>query len=96
MKSIKHRGAFVTIPFVEFRGVYQLNYTFDTVPPMDAAQGPACDCCRQPQRAAFDVMQMGFWDDSYQTYFICPSCKTASVYKYKLSRIEPVKERKAR
>jgi len=94
--SKKPRNLFLTITDGKLKGVYEIDETIEHAPSNNIEGGNTCKCCQAAMKAAFDVMQLGFWDDSYSTYFCCPSCRKASVFKYTLSRIEAVKVRKQR
>ena len=87
----KLRGKFVTI---DGRGTYQLKEEIDGVPQVIGGKHPACPCCRKPMEPAFDVHQLGFWEDSFKTLLVCERCYVAVVYVYLLSRIEPRRGKK--
>lgn len=69
-----------------FRVIEELHHE----PPEATSFLTECPSCKQRMIPVFDTQQMGFWQDSYKTYFACRDCRTAIVYVYELSRIEPV------
>lgn len=91
-----HRGKFVTIPEGEYHGVYELMRTLHQVAPPERGEVEKCSCCAEPMIPIFDVVQQGFWIDHFKTYFACIPCKKAELFEYELSRIEPVKTKKAK
>lgn len=74
--------------------VLQLKMTIEDKPPVDHHKGPACPCCEKPMGIAFDIQQMGFWDDEFWTYFACLDCGVAVAYEYRLSHVEPPKRKR--
>jgi hypothetical protein len=97
MNSIKkHTRKFVVIPDGNYHGVYELTRTLKQVAPPEHGEVKKCQCCAGPMKPALDVIQQGFWDDSFNTYFVCLPCKKAELFTYTLSRIEPKFEKKVR
>lgn len=89
------KSKFVTVPGKEIHGVFELQKQRFAVPPN--GKPILCDCCGNPMTAVFDVQQLGFWEDHYDTYFVCVDCGKCTLYTYDLSCIsipERAKRRK--
>lgn len=93
---IKHTNKLIAYRVNGQMTVFQLKGTIESVPPVDHHKGPPCLCCQSPMVMAFDVQQMGFWEDAFKTYFACHDCGVAVAYDYRLSHIEPVKQQKSK
>lgn len=95
-KSGKKVTKFVTIIHPNFPGLYELAATLEQVPNPNELSNLNCPCCQQRMTPVFDVQQMGFWNDHYQTYFACRPCLKVVVFEYDLSRIETTTKRRAK
>lgn len=49
-------------------------------------KGIKCPQCGRCARAALDLIQWGFWDDHYTTYFVCRECAVAYQFDYDVRR----------
>lgn len=65
----------------EYEAIYEL-VVVDKVKTTD--KGIQCPCCQSEAYPIADVIQWGFWEDTYQTYFLCQSCLKAYLYAYVL------------
>jgi hypothetical protein len=97
---IKKKSAiFVTLPDGKLKGLYELCEIRERRPSNDNEGGNLCKCCGGHLAAVFDVMQLGFWDNTYVTYFVCKPCMKSVKYEYSLSCFEsgrkPSKQAKA-
>lgn len=95
-RSGKKVAKFVTIPNSPFPGLYELKETRQQVPNPGELSNLNCPCCNEQMLPCFDVQQMGFWVDHYQTWFVCKPCQAIVLFEYELSRIEIKQERKSR
>lgn len=62
------------------QGVYELETI--SSPKVDKKERVLCPCCNKPLKPVYDVIQWGFWQDTYKTYFLCKPCIKAWVYSY--------------
>lgn len=85
----KHTGKFVTLTGGIAPGTYELKATYNQVATPEPGEVFKCPCCAEPMRAVFDVQQLGFWQDDYQTFFACAPCKSVVLFTYSFSHIEP-------
>lgn len=87
-KSGKKVTKFVTIPNADFPGLYELQEDKFQIPNPGDLTNLNCPCCNQRMKPVFDVQQMGFWQDHFETYFACKPCLKVQRFVYDLSRIE--------
>lgn len=84
---------FVTIPNSNYPGLYELQEERFEIPDPNSPTALKCPCCHEALTPVFDIQQLGFWQDHYQTWFVCKPCFKAVKFTYDLSRIEPVGKR---
>jgi hypothetical protein len=87
-RSDKKVAKFATIPHGDFPGLYEVQETRYEIPNPNALSNLDCKCCGKRMQPVFDVQQMGFWQDKFNTYFACKTCLKVTVFEYTLSRIE--------
>lgn len=92
-RSGKKVTKFVTMPNSDFPGVYELQEDKFQIPNPGELTNLNCDCCHKRMKPAFDVQQMGFWQDHFETYFACRDCLKVVRFVYDLSRIEETTRR---
>jgi len=95
-KSGKKVTKFVTIPNSDFPGLYELKAVKEQIPNPGKLTNLNCPCCDKRMVPVFDVQQQGFWQDHYQTWFVCKPCMAVVLFEYDLSRVEVNRERKSR
>lgn len=65
----------------EFEGVYELKKLVELPVIKDVI---VCPCCKEAITPVMDVIQWGFWQDEYTSYFVCRPCQRAYTYSYTL------------
>lgn len=63
----------------EFEGVYDLTTLKELWIVNDKI---LCKCCEKQLTPVLDLIQWGFWEDTYTTYFVCKACLKAYSYSY--------------
>lgn len=63
----------------KFEGVYELEML--TLPGISDAP-IKCPCCNRLLKPLIDIIQWGFWEDAYATYFFCKPCQKVWEYDY--------------
>jgi hypothetical protein len=61
-------------------GVYELGDIVNVK--VDKKERILCPCCNKPLKPQADVIQWGFWQDTYTTYFLCKPCIKVWRYSY--------------
>lgn len=90
------KSTYVRIPFMPKRNrLYQLLDVCARLPSGLDGDDPICPQCGKRLAAAIDIIQMGFFDDHYETWLVCLKCRVALKFVYTLSRIELNEEEKA-
>ena len=64
----------------KYEGVYELEELVS--PSVDKKERVLCPCCKKPLKPLADVIQWGFWEDIYRTFFICTPCVKAFSHSY--------------
>lgn len=76
------RQHYLRIDTGEYEGVYELK-KLDNL--LVVNEQIVCKCCEKPLIPVMDIIQWGFWEDTYTTYFVCPGCIKAYSYSYILT-----------
>jgi len=87
MKSDKKVTKFVTLPNSKFPGLYEFVGEVFEVPRKDDPSNITCLCCKKTMIPVFDIQQLGFWQDHFNTFFLCAECLKVTKFTYDLSRI---------
>lgn len=76
----KSKQKYYRIDTGKLEGVYELA-EMDAVR-TDKKERVLCPCCDKPLKPHCDVIQWGFWQDIYTTFFVCKPCCKAWRYSY--------------
>lgn len=69
-------------------GRYELLVTYEQVATPEPDEVFKCERCAEPMLPAFDVVQEGFWEDQFSTWFVCVNCNAAVRFDYSFPRVE--------